>query len=152
MTGFRATTLLGVVAGLLAAFVANSAHGAIILGSSPFADMPEVAGGLKGWSDGAGPVEPEEPDNTPHPSNEGENGPSQPALLDADGVAAGCTTSSQPGPSSSGFGSSAIASASCSLPQPSLLTTLPREARPYLPTGPPFELLRPPRFCFDGSC
>jgi hypothetical protein len=59
--------------------------------------------------------------------------------------AAGCHTNSVSQSSGSGSTGAALASAVGDVPPPGLWATLPSEAKTILPTGPPFELLRPPQ-------
>ena len=91
----------------------------------------------------ATPVSPALPPARPNPGDT----PPRPRL--AEGVLPGTGSAGNAGPGSQG-GAPGTSSASLSgnlvfLPLPGLATRVPSEARPILPTGPPFELLRPPR-------
>ena len=152
MTARRTRLLLTGLVGLLVAFAASTAPGAIVPGNAArpldavesdlarlfvtqFLDSQASLDGMAG--------------SVPLSSDPSPEGDSPPTLQEVEHLLAAVPTGCQPNSvsQSSGSGASnpAVAGAFCHLPQTALQTTLPREARPYLPTGPPFELLRPPR-------
>ncbi len=142
MTGRNTRSMLGVLLGLWVVFAANAAVASIISDRQPADDLFAAAAALSADQGMTPPAE----DRPSSPPDNRENPPTV-DQLEAFTPAGGST--GQPSSASQGGGNgstnAAITAILCDLPQPALQTALPREARPYLPTGPPFELLRPPR-------
>ena len=144
--------LLAGLVGLFVALASGSAVAAIItpdaflqLGSEEVLVQPVVEDLLASAECGETAIpaapQPSAPEND-------RDDPRTPLLMRGLEPAAGTAAGPSFGSHSTGGGpsNSAIAVASTDLPQATLQTALPKEARPYLPTGPPFELLRPPRW------
>jgi hypothetical protein len=133
--------LLVGVCGLLAALACNCTLGSIIF-EQPAAEDYFHPDGMLEANQGMTP-------DAPSPSSPRDDGENPPQVDQLEGLAPAGTAAGQPSSASQGGGNGSSNAATtgilCDLPQPALQTTLPREARPYLPTGPPFELLRPPR-------
>ena len=145
MIGRYTRSMLGVLLGLLVVFAANTAMASIICDRQPADELFDAAAGA--FSSDQGMTPPAE-DRPSAPPDNSENPPTVDqfeALAPAGGSAGQPSSVSQGG--GSGSSNAAISGILYDLPQPALQTALPREARPYLPTGPPFELLRPPRPC-----
>jgi hypothetical protein len=154
--GRRETRLvLGGVFALLVAFASNSAMGAIIL-ADPFSgfaggqggsfqqfggelsDLVAEGGQTAGMTRAApGPFDPSDEENNLL------------TVRQLDGLSPAGGSAGAPSSASQGGGNApsnaAMTGVFFHLPQPSLQTGLPGEARTAMPTGPPFELLRPPR-------
>jgi hypothetical protein len=132
--------------GLLMALASNSALGSIILDRPPAGEFSDPAG-MVDASQGmapAAPVVPPDKGGDPLTIHHIE------ALAPAGAAAGQPSSASQVG--GSGSSNAAIISALYDLPQPTLRTLLPGEGGTIMPTGPPFELLRPPRLGHNGPC
>ena len=149
---WRRTSLLLVLAGLFVGLASQPAVATLVVGeatpsSAGHADnlLQSLASQLLASADMAGPATPG--GRNPAPSEEHENDP--PAFQVLEGLlaapAAGCPSNSVSQSSGSGSTSAAVSIRICDVPPPSLWATLPSEAKTILPTGPPFELLRPPQ-------
>ncbi len=133
------------------ALSSNCAVAAIMVGGPFQAPAEELLSSLAleakaDLTDGEGMACPTDPQTDP-PKEPGNPRSVRYAEALGPGGAAASRPSSISQGSGGGFGNPAITGIPRDLAQPALQTTLPTEARPYLPTGPPFELLRPPRFC-----
>lgn len=138
--GRRTSLLLGATLGLWVALASTATMGSIVF-DQPTAD--ELNSPLWGGDDADG-MTPDAP-NPVAPSPDDDD-PLYLGQLDAQlapGGAAGNPSTGTQG--SSGPTTVALAASPYDLPTPNLQTALPRETSPVLPTGPPFELLRPPR-------
>ena len=151
MTWRRASLLLGVV-GLCFALAPHTARATLVLGEacpslggSTDALLESLATQLVSSAEMAGPGTATSP--SPAPSEENEDEP--PAFRLPEGLlpapATGCQSNSVSQSSGSGSSGAALASRISDLPPPRLWAALPSEGKTILPTGPPFELLRPPR-------
>lgn len=157
MIGRRTRLVLSGVLGLLVALASSSALGALIFDPDALpvpavgqgdAIQPLAEGCLDTGGMGAG-LGATLPGGPLTPPDDEENPPTVDrleALAPAGGSAGPPSSLSQGG--GNGGSNSAIPGASSILPDPALQTALPTDARPILPTGPPFGLLRPPRACF----
>ena len=148
---WRRTSLL-LLAGLFVGLASQPAVATLVVGeatpsSAGHADnlLQSLASQLLVSADMAGPASPTGPN--PAPSEDNENDP--PAFQVLEGLlpapAAGCPSNSVSQLSGSGPSGVALASRISDVPPPSLWAALPSEAKTILPTGPPFELLRPPQ-------
>jgi hypothetical protein len=138
--GRRETRLVLVgVCGVLAALVSNCALGSIIV-DRPAAEEFSHPDGMLDASQGMAPAAPVLPPD---------KGGDPLTIHPIEGLAPAGTSAGPPNSVSQGGGNgssnAAMAGVLPSLPEPALQTSLPRKARPIMPTGPPFELLRPPR-------
>ena len=149
---WRRTNLLLVLAGLFLGLASQPAVATLVVGEAtpsleghPDNLLQSLASQLLASAEMAGPAAPTSPN--PAPSEENENDP--PAFRVLEGLlpapAAGCPSNSVSQLSGSGSTGAALASRICDVPPPGLWVTLPSEAKTILPTGPPFELLRPPQ-------
>jgi hypothetical protein len=84
-----------------------------------------------------------------HPTRSGDSQNDRPAFRPPEGFlpapATGCHSNSVSQSSGSGSTGPAVAGRISDVPPPRLWAALPSEAKTTLPTGPPFELLRPPQ-------
>jgi len=150
----KTSILVVLIAGLAAALASNTATAALVLGTQDFplpdrcgADLVQpladellhaiVLAAAETFSTSPCSDLPEEPDKPP--SVQYRDG-----ILP--GTAGGCQSNSVSPTNGPGSSTGAIAGTVHNLPDPPLQTPLAREGRPILPTGPPFELLRPPEF------
>lgn len=156
MIGRETRLLIGGIVGLLLALACTTAEAAIILdrdalalAAGQFQDLglataDDAAGsaGAPGAADTTAPTEPAAPSSP----NEGQ---APLPLIQPDGLGPASGSAGHPStvspPGAGASGATAILSQVFDLPHLALQTRLPRESSPYLPTGPPFELLRPPR-------
>ena len=151
MTWRRTSLLLGVL-GLCLALAPQPAKATLVVGTAFPSSVGQgddflesLARQLVSSTGMAGPATPIAPG--PAPSEDDEDDP--PAfrlperLLPA--PATGCQANSVSQSSGSGSTGVALASRICDVPPPGLWATLPSEAKTIMPTGPPFELLRPPQ-------
>ena len=166
MVGRETRLLIGGIVGLLLALASSSTDAAIILDRDALGlatgqfqglslqglslDMAEDSGGLAGMfgaDERTLPTAPAEPSGR----NEGRDPLPliQPDSLGPGSGSAGHSSTVSPS-AAGGSGAAAILCQVFDLPQLSLQTRLPRESSPFLPTGPPFELLRPPRVGSPG--
>jgi hypothetical protein len=140
------------LAGLFVALASQPATATLVLGtaypsSEGHADnlLETLASQLLASAEMAGPAAPAGPN--PAPAEENENDPS--AFRSPEGLlpapASGCHSNAVSQSSGSGSTGSAVASRICDVPSPGLWAALPSEAKTIFPTGPPFELLRPPQ-------
>jgi hypothetical protein len=148
----RRQAILLLLAGLWLGLASEPARatllvGEVVPGSVGQADnlLQSLASQLLVSADIAGPATPTGPN--PGPSEENENDPSAFRVLEGllPAPATGCHSNSASQLSGSGSTSVALASRICDVPLPRLWAALPSEVKTLLPTGPPFELLRPPR-------
>ena len=151
MTWRRASVLL-VLAGLFVALASQPAVATLVVGEAapslaghPDNLLESLASQLLASAEMAGPATPTGPN--PAPSEENENDLSAFRLMEGllPAPAAGCPANSVSQLSGSGSTGAALASRICDVPLPRLWAALPSEAKTILPTGPPFELLRPPQ-------
>ena len=151
MTWRRTSLLLGVV-GLCFALAPQPATATLVVGAAAPAStghpdnlLESLASQLLSSAEMAAPAAPTGPN--PAPSEHNENDPLAFRLSEGLLAAPAAACQSNPVSQSSGSGSTgaALASRICDVPPPGLWATLPSEAKTTLPTGPPFELLRPPR-------
>ena len=142
MIGRNTRSMLSVLLGLLVVFAANTAAASIICDRQPADELFDAAAALSA-DQGMTPATEDRPSSPPNDREDPPTVDQLEAFSPANGSAGQPSSVSQGG--GSGSSSAAISGAFCDLPQAPLQTALPREARPYLPTGPPFELLRPPR-------
>ena len=156
MVGRETRLLIGGIVGLLLALACSTTDAAIILDrdalglvTGQFQDLglgmaedPAGLAGTSGANERTSPPAPAEPSGP----NEGQ---SPLPLIQPDGLGPGSGSAGHPSTvSPSGAGASGGTAILCQvfdLPHLALQTRLPRESSPFLPTGPPFELLRPPR-------
>jgi hypothetical protein len=149
MTWRRTSLLLGVV-GLCLALAPQPATATLVVGEAspssvghPDNLLESLASQLLASAEMAGPATPVSPN--PAPSEDNENDP--PVFRLMEGLLPAPATGCQSNSVSQWSGSTGVALASriCDVPPPRLWAALPSEAKTILPTGPPFELLRPPR-------
>jgi hypothetical protein len=151
MIGPVLRVLLPMAAGVAIALASQPATAALVVGdASPFLGgehdelLESLASQLLASADMAGPTH-TGPNSTPSEDDQD----NRPAFRLPEGLlpapATGCHSNSVSQSSGSGSTSAALASAICDVPPPGLQASLPSEAKTILSTGPPFELLRPPR-------
>ena len=125
---------------LMAVLACNCALGSIIF-DQPGEDSSNLTGALEA-DQGMAPKTPQAP-STPN------KGHDLPTLHQLEGLAPAGSGAGAPQSPSHGGGNGptnpALGTISPYLPEPGLQVAAPSERRPILPTGPPFELLRPPR-------
>jgi hypothetical protein len=153
--GRRETRLvLGGILGLLVAFASSSATAAIILadqfssGRGGEIDSLSVFHGQVADDDAISPGRAGMATATSGPSLPSDNQTDPPTFHPGESLGPSGGTAGQPNSFSQGSGGgamSAAASVLASFSEPPFQTALPGEARTIMPTGPPFELLRPPR-------
>jgi len=157
MAARKPSFLLVLAVGLVLALTADRAAAAIIVhddsagglaAASPLPDTGQIGASDEAETGTATPISPPVPPAHPNPGDT----PLQPRL--AEGALPGSGTAGNAGSASHGGGpgtpTCAFVGNQFRLPRPILVTRVPREASPMLPTGPPFELLRPPRWLQRG--
>jgi len=148
----EARTLMAGLIGLAIALACQSASAALVVGdAAPFLVTKDdnllraLANQVLASAESAGVSQGSNPD----PVAPQQDKQRQPRLQSHDGVLSGlgtgCASSCTSQGTGSGWSGFALASMSFYVPQFSPGASLPGEAKTVLPTGPPFELLRPPR-------
>jgi hypothetical protein len=141
MIALKTRLLVVGTVGLMAALASNMARGSIILDRQPTDELFDPVGGVDADQGMAS--------DAPCPSSPRDDGENPPTVDQFEGLAPPGAVAGQPNSISHGSvaGANVAATTSllCDAPEPSLRTGLPGEARTVMPTGPPFELLRPPQ-------
>jgi hypothetical protein len=139
MTARNTRLVVLAVFGLLTALASNCALGSIIL-DRPVAGGPFAADGILDASQGMAPAAPVVPPD---------KGADPLTIHQIEGLAPPGTAAGQPTSASQGGGTgptnAALPNVISYLPDAAFRTPLPGAPRTIMPTGPPVELLRPPR-------